>query len=57
MDSARLAAQRLFYPKSHFRYAAPVFRKIAENKEMVRGFRITYQPQYSFHFTAEVEET
>lgn len=56
MELVRLAVPRRVYTESHFKYAASVFARIAENKKMVKGLRITYQPEFLRHFTAEFEE-
>jgi tryptophanase len=56
VEYVRLAVPRRVYTESHLKYVAGVFRRIAENKKMVRGLRITYEPQYLRHFTAEFEE-
>jgi len=56
LELVRLAVPRRVYTESHFRYTASIFSRIAEKKEMVRGLRITYEPKYLRHFTAQFEE-
>ncbi len=56
MELVRLAVPRRVYTESHFKYAASVFKHIAENRKLVRGLKITYQPEFLRHFTAEFEE-
>jgi tryptophanase len=56
LELVRLAIPRRVYTESHFRYVASVFEKIAKNKSVVRGLRITYEPEFLRHFTVEFEE-
>ncbi len=56
LELVRLAIPRRVYTESHFRYVASVFKRIAENREMVRGLKITYEAKFLRHFTAEFEE-
>lgn len=56
LELVRLAIPRRVYTESHFRYVASIFGKIAKNKDMVRGLRITYEPKFLRHFTVEFEE-
>ena len=56
LELVRLAVPRRVYTETHFRYVASVFKRIAENKSMIRGLRITYEPKYLRHFTVEFEE-
>jgi tryptophanase len=56
MELVRLAVPRRVYTESHFKYVASVFQHIAENKKMVKGLKITYQPEFLRHFTAEFAE-
>jgi tryptophanase len=56
MELVRLAVPRRVYTESHLKYAANVFAKIAADKKMVRGVKITYEPEFLRHFTAEFEE-
>ncbi|UCC80537.1 MAG: tryptophanase [Candidatus Zixiibacteriota bacterium] len=56
LELVRLAVPRRVYTESHFRYAASTFKKIAENKSVVRGLKIAYEPKYLRHFTVEFDE-
>jgi tryptophanase len=56
MELVRLAVPRRVYTESHLKYVASVFRRIAADKKMVRGLKITYEPPFLRHFTAEFEE-
>ncbi len=56
MELVRLAVPRRVYTESHFKYVANVFARIASDKKLVPGVRITYQPELLRHFTAEFEE-
>jgi tryptophanase len=56
MELVRLAVPRRVYTESHFKYVASVFKHIADNRKLVRGLKITYQPNFLRHFTAEFEE-
>jgi tryptophanase len=56
LELVRLAVPRRVYTESHFRYVASIFSRITENKSMVRGLKITYEPKYLRHFTVEFEE-
>ncbi|UCE67145.1 MAG: tryptophanase [Candidatus Zixiibacteriota bacterium] len=56
LELVRLAIPRRVYTESHFRYAASIFKRITENKSMVRGLKITYEPEYLRHFTVEFKE-
>lgn len=56
MELVRLAVPRRVYTESHLKYVAQIFRQIAAEKKMVRGLKITYEPPFLRHFTAEFEE-
>lgn len=56
LELVRLAVPRRVYTESHFRFAASIFKKIADNKSGVRGLKIIYEPKYLRHFTVEFEE-
>jgi tryptophanase len=56
VEYVRLAVPRRVYTESHLKYAAAVFKQISSNKKIVRGLRITYEPKFLRHFTAEFEE-
>jgi len=56
MELVRLAIPRRVYTESHFRYAAGVLARIADNKKSVRGLELTYTSKLLRHFTAEFRE-
>jgi tryptophanase len=56
LELVRLAVPRRVYTESHFRYVASVFKSIGENRDLVRGLKITYEPKYLRHFTVEFAE-
>ncbi len=56
MELVRLAVPRRVYTESHLKYVAGIFAKITADKKMVRGLKITYEPEFLRHFTAEFEE-
>jgi tryptophanase len=56
LELVRLAIPRRVYTESHFRFVASVFEKIARNKSIIRGLRITYEPRFLRHFTVEFNE-
>ncbi len=55
LELVRLAIPRRVYTQSHLDYVGGVFRKIAKQKEKVRGLRFTYAPEMLRHFTARFE--
>jgi tryptophanase len=55
MELVRLAFPRRMYTQSHFDYAAEVIAELKQKAAAIRGVRITRQPQYLRHFTAEFE--
>jgi tryptophanase len=55
LDLVRMAIPRRVYTQSHLDYVVDVFKKIIENKETLKGYRITYQPRLLRHFTARFE--
>jgi len=56
IEYVRLAVPRRVYTESHLKYVADVFKRIAANKKAIKGLRLTYEPQFLRHFTAEFEE-
>jgi tryptophanase len=56
LELVRLAVPRRVYTESHFRYVASIFKGISENRDLVHGLKITYEPKYLRHFTVEFEE-
>jgi tryptophanase len=55
LDLVRLAIPRRVYTQSHLDYVVDVFKEIIENKEAIKGYRISYQPRLLRHFTAQFE--
>jgi tryptophanase len=55
LDLVRLAIPRRVYTQSHLDYVVDVFKEIIENKETIKGYRISYQPRLLRHFTAQFE--
>ena len=55
LDLVRLAIPRRVYTQSHLDYIVDVFRKILENSQDLRGYKMTYQAPLMRHFTAEFE--
>ncbi len=55
-ELVRLAIPRRVYTQSHIEYVIEVFEKLMENKEAVRGYRITEEPRFLRHFTAKFEQ-
>lgn len=55
MELVRLAIPRRTYTESHFTYVAQTLEKIAERRDDLQGFRITYAPELLRHFTARFE--
>lgn len=55
-ELVRLAIPRRVYTQSHIDYVIDVFDDILEMKEQKRGFKITYEPPFLRHFTAQFEK-
>lgn len=55
LELVRLAIPRRVYTQSHLDYIVSVLAHITNNKESLRGFRITYSPELLRHFTARFE--
>ncbi|NMF97775.1 tryptophanase [Aromatoleum toluolicum] len=53
MELLRLAFPRRMYTQSHFDYAAEVIAEVKAKAADIRGVRITRQPKFLRHFTAE----
>lgn len=54
-ELVRLAIPRRSYTQSHIDYVIDVFDDILEMKDRNTGFRITYEPPFLRHFTAQFE--
>jgi tryptophanase len=55
MELLRLAFPRRMYTQSHFDYAAEAIAEVKDRASAIRGVRITKQPKYLRHFTAEFD--
>jgi tryptophanase len=55
MELLRLAIPRRVYTRSHIDYVIEVLSEINKCKEGLRGIRITKEPPFLRHFTAEME--
>jgi tryptophanase len=55
MELVRLAFPRRMYTQSHFDYAAEVIAEVKDKAGSIRGVRITRQPRFLRHFTADFE--
>jgi tryptophanase len=55
MDLVRLAIPRRVYTQSHIDFVGEVIARVKEISPSLRGYRITYQPQFLRHFTARFE--
>jgi tryptophanase len=55
MELVRLAIPRRVYTQSHIEYVAEVFEKLLAEKDQIRGYRITEEPEFLRHFTAKFE--
>ena len=54
-ELVRLAIPRRVYTQSHIDYVLEVFDDILELKGQKRGYKITYEPPFLRHFTAQFE--
>ena len=55
MELVRLAFPRRMYTQSHFDYAGEVIAEVRQKASSIRGVKITKQPKYLRHFTAEFD--
>ncbi len=55
MELVRLAIPRRVYTQSHIEYVIEVFEKLMEDKESVKGYKITSEPKFLRHFSAHFE--
>ena len=56
LELVRLAVPRRVYTESHFKYVSAILQKIAAEKDKIHGLKITYEPAFLRHFTADFEE-
>ncbi len=55
MELVRLAFPRRMYTQSHFDYAAEVIAEVKQKAAHIRGVKITKQPKFLRHFTAQFD--
>ena len=55
MELVRLALPRRTHTQSHIDYVLEVAKVVFKNRENIRGMKITKQPKFLRHFTAEFE--
>ena len=55
LELVRLAIPRRVYTESHLNYVIKTLKKIAAQRESLRGYQITYAPKLLRHFTARFE--
>lgn len=55
MDLVRLAIPRRVYTQSHIDYVAEAVVYVAQQRDALRGYRITSAPKVLRHFTASFE--
>jgi tryptophanase len=55
LELVRLAIPRRVYTQSHLDYVARTLTRIADRKNDIHGYRITYAPKLLRHFTAKFE--
>lgn len=56
MELVRLAIPRRVYTRSHLEYVGDVTGQIFQKRQEMRGYKITRQPKFLRHFTAEFAE-
>ena len=56
LELARLAFPRRVYTQSHFDYLLEVIDTVWKIRNTIKGYRITYQPEFLRHFTCHFEE-
>lgn len=55
MELVRLAIPRRVYTQSHIEYVIETFAQIMKERETVKGYKITEEPEFLRHFTAHFE--
>ncbi len=55
-ELVRLAIPRRVYTQSHIDYVLDVFDDIIEMRNQTKGYKITYEPEFLRHFTAQLEK-
>jgi tyrosine phenol-lyase len=54
MDLVRLAIPRRVYTQSHIDYVLEIILEVWEQRESIRGLKLTYEPPFLRHFTAKL---
>jgi tryptophanase len=55
LELVRLAIPRRVYTQAHLDFVAEVAARIQQTSERIAGYRLTYEPPFLRHFTAEFE--
>jgi len=55
LELLRMAIPRRVYTQTHIDYVADTFSALRDRKESISGVRMTYEPPFLRHFTAEFE--
>jgi tryptophanase len=55
MDLVRLAIPRRTYTQSHIDYVIEVILEVWKRRQQLRGLRLSYEPPFLRHFTAQME--
>ncbi len=55
MEMVRLAIPRRVYTQTHLDYVVEILTALRDRKDTIGGYRMTYEPPFLRHFTAEFE--
>ncbi|MCX6140433.1 MAG: beta-eliminating lyase-related protein, partial [Candidatus Kapabacteria bacterium] len=55
MELVRLAIPRRVYTQSHIDYCSEVIINVFNQRESLKGMKLTYEAEYLRHFTAQLE--
>lgn len=55
LELVRMAIPRRVYTQTHIDFVADTFIALRDRKELIDGYRMTYEPPFLRHFTAEFE--
>lgn len=56
LELVRLAIPRRVYTQSHFDYLIEVIKEVYEKRDTLKGYKISYQPNFLRHFTCHFEK-